>query len=68
MHVSKRINPHTTYPLRRIVRRETQNEKPMVVMICDHAVPGVPASRMSRFYPCRFCYEAVEALKHACAA
>jgi hypothetical protein len=59
----KKIDPHRTYPLRRIVGREVQSGKAMVVMVCEHAVPGVPESRYSRFYPCRFCYEKVQAFK-----
>lgn len=63
-----RVSPHTTYPLRRIVRREVQGGRRMVVMACQHAVPGVPASRFSRFYPCSVCYQAVQTFKRARAA
>lgn len=46
---------HHTMPLRRIVRREVQNGRSFVVLVCGHASPGVPASRLSRFYPCPVC-------------
>lgn len=59
----KRINPHLTYPLRRIVRREIQDGRPVIVLACQHAVPGVPSSRYAKFNPCRVCYERVEEFK-----
>jgi hypothetical protein len=47
-------------PLRRIVRRETQNGRPFVVLVCSHVAPGKPASKTSRYYPCPVCYEQVD--------
>ena len=61
-------NPHMTYPLRRIASREVQNGNPMVVLVCGHAVPGLPSSRYSRFFPCCVCHEQVEKLKRSRAA
>lgn len=52
--------PHLAYPLRRIVKREVQDGKPMVVLACQHVMPGVPESRYSRFYPCQACHQLVE--------
>lgn len=47
-------------PLRKIVRREKQDGKGVVVMVCGHAVFGEPASRASRFFPCPPCGAIVE--------
>jgi len=58
-----RMSRHTKFPLRRIVRGELQDGKPFVVLVCNHAEPGRPASRFSRFYPCSQCHRAVEAFK-----
>jgi hypothetical protein len=57
------VDKHAKYPLRRIVRGEMQNGKPFVLLVCNHAEPGVPESRYSRFFPCSECYRVVEALK-----
>lgn len=57
------MNPHQTYPLRRIVRRDVQDGTDVVVLACGHGALGRPASRYSRFYPCRVCHEQVEAVK-----
>jgi hypothetical protein len=57
------VNPHLTYPLRRIVRRDVQDGAHVVVLACGHGALGRPASRYSRFYPCRVCHEQVEALR-----
>jgi hypothetical protein len=57
------MSKHIKFPLRRIVRSELQNGKPVVVLVCEHAEPGRPASRFSRFYPCSACHRVVEAFK-----
>jgi len=57
------VDKHTKYPLRRIVRAEMQDRKPFVLLVCNHAEPGAPASRYSRFFPCSECYRVVEAFK-----
>lgn len=56
------MDPHLVYPLRRIVKREVQDGKPMVLLACKHVMPGVPESRYSRFYPCQTCHQLVETL------
>jgi hypothetical protein len=60
---SKKLNPHHDFPLRKIVRRELQDGKPAVLMVCGHTVLGRPESRYSRFYPCSHCYEVVVRLR-----
>lgn len=52
---------HARDPLRRIVKREIQNGKPFVILVCNHASPGRPASRSSKFYPCIECAAIVAA-------
>lgn len=54
-----RLPNHHRDPLRRIVKREMQNGKPFVVLVCKHAMPGVPISRYSKFYPCTDCGDEV---------
>lgn len=51
---------HRAHPLRKIVRREVQDGRHFVLLVCRHVVPGIPASRTSRFYPCPECGEDVE--------
>jgi len=60
---SRKLIPHYDFPLRQIVRRETQNGTPVVVMACGHAVLGKPESRYSRFYPCLHCHQLVERIR-----
>ncbi len=50
---------HLRHPLRPIVKREKQNGKWYVVLECQHAMPGRPASRQSRFFPCALCYQEI---------
>lgn len=57
------MSPHLAFPLRRIVRRERQNGRDVVVMICGHAAIGRPASRTSRFFPCSVCHQHVQKAK-----
>jgi hypothetical protein len=57
------MSRHTKFPLRRIIRSEMQGGRPFVVLVCNHAEPGKPESRYSRFYPCSECHRVVEAFK-----
>jgi hypothetical protein len=56
----KHRSPHTTFPLRKITRVETQQGASVVVMACGHATAGRPESlRYSRYFPCAVCHELV---------
>jgi hypothetical protein len=57
------MSPHTAFPLRRIVRRERQNKKDVVVLACQHAAIGKPLSRYSRFFPCSICHQHVQKIR-----
>ena len=54
---------YQTMPLRRITKREIQNGRPYVVLVCNHAAPGVPLARPARFYPCPVCHQLVDQAK-----
>lgn len=57
------MSPHLAFPLRKIIRCEVQDSADVIVLACGHGAIGKPASRYSRFYPCRACHGQVEALR-----